>query len=408
VRVLVVASTYPLHADDGTPAFVRDLARGVSKQAEVLVLAPSIHGAGSEHAPEDLPVQRFRSFPARWEDLADGAILENLRAKPSRWLQVTPFFVAEVLAMRRAVAQFDPDVVHLHWLIPQGLAALVGAAGRPTVVTTLGGDLYALQDPVSRFLKRLVVRRATRLTAMNGDMRARLLELGGSPSTTFVMPMAGNLDVVRSAGASIAPLSGRIAFVGRLVEKKGLHVLLDALGQLPAASWSLDIVGDGPLRTRLEQQAHGLPARFLGQLSKPELARILAAAEIHVFPSVRGAGGDQDGLPVALIEGMAIGRAVVVSDLPGLATTVRDGVDGIVVPAGDASSLGRAIAELLADPDRRERLAASARARADAFGIEAVAARYTEVLRDAAAPHAVGRRGRRRDTRQSGPRGSAH
>ena len=89
-------------------------------------------------------MRRYRFFPRRWEDLADGAILENLRARPSRWLQVPSFFLAGALAVRRAVRDTAPDVVHVHWIIPQGLMALAGRAAVPWLVTTLGGDLYAL------------------------------------------------------------------------------------------------------------------------------------------------------------------------------------------------------------------------------------------------------------------------
>jgi colanic acid/amylovoran biosynthesis glycosyltransferase len=153
---------------DGTPAFVADLARVESTGFDTVVVAPLVPGGRSrETTPDGVEVRRYRFFPHRWEDLADGAILENLRARPSRWLQVPSFFLAGALAARRAIRDTAPDVVHVHWIIPQGLMALLAARKLPWLVTTLGGDLYALTSGPARFLKRQVLRRASAVTVMN-------------------------------------------------------------------------------------------------------------------------------------------------------------------------------------------------------------------------------------------------
>ena len=121
-----------------------------------------------------------------------------------------------------------------------------------------------------------------------------------------MLPMGADVDGVRRAGVGVVREPGRLLFVGRLVEKKGLAVLLEALRTLPGA-WSLDVAGDGPLRAELERRAEGLPVRFLGQTSTSDLARAYAACEVLVAPSVPAASGDQDGLPVALLEAMSAG-----------------------------------------------------------------------------------------------------
>ena len=140
-RLLVVASTFPADAQDGTPAFVRDLAAYEAKEFDTVVLVPRVRGAGADEAVDGMAIRRFRYFLRRFEDLADGAIIENLRGHRMRWLQVLPFFVAEMWALRRAVREHRPDVLHVHWMIPQGISALVAARRVPWVVTTLGGLL---------------------------------------------------------------------------------------------------------------------------------------------------------------------------------------------------------------------------------------------------------------------------
>jgi colanic acid/amylovoran biosynthesis glycosyltransferase len=376
---------------DGTPAFVADLARVEATAFDTVVLAPLVPGGRRHEVREGYEVRRYRFFPRRWEDLADGAILENLRARPSRWLQVPTFFLAGALAVRRAVRDTVPDVIHVHWIIPQGLMALLSARRVPWLVTTLGGDLYALTAAPVRFLKRQVLRRASAVTVMNQEMRRVVVELGVPEEKVRVLPMGVELARIHRGGGPADRLPGRLVFVGRLVEKKGLTVLLEALRDLTAGiDWSLDVVGDGPLRGELEAQARPLGDRvvFHGQQGAADLGRLLGRAEVAVFPSVRARSGDQDGLPVALLEAMAAGTPIVASDLPGLsdAVTAGDGAPepaGFLVEPGNARALGEAVTRLLSDGSLRERMGRAAAQRADSYSMDAIGAGYVRLLQAA-------------------------
>ena len=385
-RLVVLASTYPAAADDGTPAFVRDLASHEAREFDTVVLVPRVPGAPAVERVDGLVVRRFGYFPRRWEGLADGAILENLRRRRTAWLQVLPFLAAEALALRRAVRTHRPDVLHVHWVIPQGIAALLAGRRVPWLVTTLGGDVYGLSDPVSRLVKRAVLSRAGAVTAMNSEMAERLLDLGAPATQVQVLPMGADVTGVRDGGAGVEREPGRILFVGRLVEKKGLAVLLAALRRMGVEGWTLDVVGDGPLRAELAAAAAGLPVRFHGALSRRELAVEYAKAEITVVPSVAASSGDQDGLPVALLEAMAAGCAVVGSRISGIDAALVDGVSGVLVPPGDVAALAGAVSGLLAEPEQRAKLGAEARSRAEEFSVASVGDRYCALLHEIAAP----------------------
>ncbi|MBI9114776.1 glycosyltransferase [Sanguibacter suaedae] len=381
-RLLVLASTFPAAQDDGTPAFVKDLAEREAEHFEVMVLVPRVPGGARSERIGSLEVRRFAFFPRRWEDLAHGAIIENLRARRTRWLQVVPFFVAEAIAVRRAVRTFRPDVMHVHWIIPQGVVATFAAPRVPALVTTLGGDLYALNLTPVRWLKSLVVRRARRTTVMNEDMAERVRSLGAPRESVSVVPMGADLAAIRlttraerEAGEQL-----KLLFVGRLVEKKGLSVLLGALKILQLTTVSLSVVGDGPLRAAIEEEARGLPVTFLGQLGRAELSREYATHDVVVAPSVLASSGDQDGLPVALLEAMGAGCAVVASDLPGLNEAVVDGVSGMLVTPGSADSLADALRDLAQSPSLVDDLGRAASVRANDFSIDSVGKRYVEIL----------------------------
>lgn len=386
-RLLVIASTFPASAEDGTPGFVRDLAAQEAHEFDTVVLVPRVPGATRREAAGDLTVERFRYFPRRWEDLADGAILDNLRARRSRWLQVPSFFVAETWALWRAVRRYRPDVLHVHWMIPQGVAALLSGGRVPWVVTTLGGDVYALKDPISTRLKRAVLRRSCAVTTMNEDMRTRLVALGAPPAATSVLPMGADVDAIRSAAAGTARVPGRVLFVGRLVEKKGAAVLLDAVARLAdQPDWSFQVVGDGPLRGDLERRAAGMPVTFTGALGRSRLAMAYASAEVVVFPSVPATSGDQDGLPVALLEAMAVGATIVASRMPGIDSAIADEDSGLLVPPGQPQALADALRRLLGDAGLRERLGKAASARSEEFSVAATGERYRRLLREAMNP----------------------
>jgi glycosyltransferase involved in cell wall biosynthesis len=387
---LILASTYPARVGDGTPSFVRDLAVGLAASFEPFVLIPAVPGGAPEEHGDGIRVRRYRFFPRRWEDLAAGAILENVRTRKSRLIQVPFFMAAQFFAVRKAVREAQPAVLHAHWVIPQGLVARWAAPRVPLVVTTLGGDLYALGDPVSRALKRSVLRHARAVTVMNADMRERAIALGANPATTYVMPMGAQVaqfaDAAAGRASRVASADSpvRLLAVGRLVEKKGFHLLLEALAQIDPDTWQLTIVGDGPERRALEAAAAGLPVEFIGQLTREALTRADAEADVAVFPSVRAASGDQDGLPVALLEAMAAGCAVIVSDLPGLDEAVVPGISGTSVPSGDVAALREALATIIGDSRLRVSLGAGAAKRAQSFDVAVVAAAYAEVLKAAA------------------------
>lgn len=382
-RLLVLASTFPAHPDDGVPAFVLDLARQEAVEFDTAVLTPRVAGAARSETVDGVRVRRFPYFPRRFEDLADGAILDNLKADRKRLLQVPALLAAQFLAVRRAVRTARPDVIHAHWAIPQGIVAALAAPGVPLVVTTHGGDVYALRAAPLVRLKRWVFGRSAHVTTVNDEMRARLTEWGVDPARSSVVPMGVDLAPAVAARATTTRRPGHVVAVGRLVEKKGFGNLVEALRGVDDVDWSLTVVGDGPWRERLKRQAQGLPVTFLGQRGKTEVLATLASATVVALPSVPAANGDQEGLPVTLLEAAAVGAAIVASDLPGIRDVVRDDVSGLLVQPGDVDALRAALVRALTDEDARDRYQAGATTVASEYATERIGARYRDVLRAA-------------------------
>ncbi len=155
----------------------------------------------------------------------------------------------------------------------------------------------------------------------------------------------------------------RLLAVGRLVEKKGYHVLLDALKilEIPAI---LRIVGDGPLRAELEEitRNHGLTEQvtFTGWLNEEELLLEYAYADVFCCPSIPAADGDRDGLPNVLVEALSAGLPAVGSDFSAIPEAIIDNETGLLVDYGDPVLLAIALSRL-ADPHLRAALGTCAR-----------------------------------------------
>jgi glycosyltransferase involved in cell wall biosynthesis len=160
----------------------------------------------------------------------------------------------------------------------------------------------------------------------------------------------------------------RVLAVGRLVAKKGLDVLVEAVRRLPFP-FDLRIVGAGPERQRLEAavQARGLASRvrLTGPVTHDQLPACYAEADVVVVPSVVDAAGDRDGLPNVVLEAMASGRPVVASDVAAISTAVADRRSGLLVPPGDPDALAAAISELAAAACLRVALGSAGRRRVE-------------------------------------------
>jgi glycosyltransferase involved in cell wall biosynthesis len=309
MRVAVLTTSYPRAPGDVAGLFVAEQVNHLRAAAvDVDVVAPS----------------GFRHF-----GLAYGAgITGNLRARPWRAAGL-PLFLA---SFRRAAARVarEADVVHAHWL---GAGAVAATLGTRYVLQVWGTDVeLARRAP---WLARPILGRARAVVAASTELAAAAERLGARD--VHVIP--NGVDVPAEIGEPDEP--PHVLFAGRLSAEKGLFELVEAARGLP-----LVVAGDGPLRPQVPGA--------LGFVPHDELLRLYGRAAVVACPSRR------EGYGVVCAEAMAHGRAVVVTPVGGMRDLVEDGVNGLVVPVGDAPALRAALERLLGDGDLRARLGSSA------------------------------------------------
>ena len=391
--ILVLTSTYPRWQGDTEPAFVHFLCRQLRSRYRVIVLAPHYPGSARKETVEGILVYRFRYFFPFAEYLAyDGGIIANLKGNILKWLLVPFFLVSQCIHMILLSRKYKVSLIHAHWIIPQGLLAVICRQCRLVskhiriLCTSHGGDLFSLQGGLLETLKRYVFRHCDHATVVSAAMRDRLVSMGCSTGNISVRSMGVDLTS-KFVPDENAVKSRDIVYVGRLVEKKGVETLIGSISLLKKnhPELTLTLIGEGPERPDLAQQSRQLglteQVKFLGSMPNDHVPEFYQSARIAVVPSIVAADGDQEGLGLVAVEAMGCGCATIVSDLPALRDVVVDGETGLVFKAGDNADLAEKISTLMNKPELSAQLGRAGRQSVtDKFDWRTVGSRYLEII----------------------------
>jgi len=389
--ILILTSTYPRWQGDTEPAFVHSLGKELAHTYRVVVVAPHYPGASRRELLEGITVYRFRYFFPFAEYLAyDGGVLTNLKRNRFKLLLV-PFFVASQFGtLLRLCRKYRISLIHAHWFIPQGVLAVLARMmffrNVRVLSTSHGADLFALRHGILQRLKLFVARHSSHVTVVSEAMKQQLQDMGCDPRSISVQPMGVDLQKCFTPGSETGRQTDLI-FVGRLVEKKGLATLLEAISLLQAdfPDLKLAIVGDGPERQSLLSLASRLgiarQIEFAGAVVNTQVPDWYRSARIAVIPSIVATDGDQEGLGLVAVEALGCGCATVVSDLPALSDVVKDGENGLVFRAGVAGDLATKIRRILDNHELYEHLVrSSSRSVCDRFDWQVVGKSYVEII----------------------------
>jgi phosphatidyl-myo-inositol dimannoside synthase len=387
-NLLILTSSFPRHSGDSTCAYIRDFARSVAVEFDIQVLAPPDSSA-ARWQTDAFCLKRSRSILGSREIFQGSRDLNDLSSQP-RLLKLGLFvsiasFLIEALRLARTA-----DVICSHWLIPSGLIGSLAACilGKPHVVIEHSGALHLLRTVRGgRWLTRFIVRRSQAVVVVSSDLRNKLIALcPEARGKVRVVPMGTDVNLEEDRHEpEIREGSGpsqTILFVGRLVEIKGLQVLLHAIEGVEG--WRLLIAGEGRLRSELEQLAEELrvDARFIGRVDAEERSRLFRIADVVVIPSLLLDNGRTEGTAVVCLEALAAGRAVICSRVGGLPEIITDGENGLLVDPGDHQQLRERLKAVLTDQRLRDRLSVSARRSAVRYDWTKVGVRFAKIIKD--------------------------
>jgi len=356
----VVTTSYPRFAGDYAGTFVAQEVRALAAAgARVEVIAA---GPGSPSGPGGEPVRRVDGAGLFY----GGGAPETLAAGgASAWAKALAFSSALGWQIARHATRWNQVVSH--WLLPCGLAAAVAAPRLPHRAHAHSGDVALLERVL---LGRDVARRLAdsgadlvfvtealrnRFAALVGGRIGRVQPMRADPEV-FVPPAAGARQAARREHHFSRPV---VLTVGRLTRIKGLDVLIEAAahaarsGPRPCAV-TLVMLGEGPERARLAglAGARDVDLRLPGAVPPPQVASFMWAADLLAHPSRLLPDGRTEGMPVAVLEGLAVGLKVVATATGGLPALARDRRGILLVPPEDPVALSGALCTLLRTDDR--------------------------------------------------------
>lgn len=405
-NILFTTSTIPASDSDPVPAFVKDEAIWIKKlhpELNISVLAPhSAHSETRKFVKQPYYDEyRFHYFwPFRWELLTGKGIQPALKNNRLLYVQLPFLFIAEFLATWRYIRQHKPDLIYAHWFTPQALTGALAAklTNTPLVFDTQASDAIVLKKiPFSKRLVVAICRQALAYSVPSQQTLDKLLYFTDESNREEILskvtmvpygtsPIKVPSSLIRATRKKYDLGDVKVIyFIGRLVDRKGVDILIKAFASMkPSANnIKLVIVGDGQLRTKFESLAKQLGVHsntvFTGFITGEERYALLSLADVCAIPSVN-VGDQSEGLPVVFMEAVTQGKVTIVSDATGAHELIEDGKGSIVVPAGSVSKLASALSKALSIQADDDEFYQAISLLADKFQWPAIAQRRYEAL----------------------------
>lgn len=394
LRIGVLTHNYPRFSGDFSGTFIEALCEELVRQGQdVAVYAPA---DPAYRRPLDgrvrLHLYRY-AWPARLQRLGYmRSMRSDLVLRFDAYVLSPALLASGIVAVARGARRARLDILHAHWALPNGFIGAVVSRwlGIPLVVSIPGSDArVAGQNALFRAMARFTFRQAGLLTANSAELRDAVVALGADPSKFDLILYGVDPDALRPDLTGVAALRARLAVpegaavllaVGRMVPKKGFHVLIEALAMPPLRERAVVavLVGEGDEKAKWQQMAARVGIadrlRWVGNVPKSEIGVYYNLADILVMPSI---SQPADGLNVCVLDAMSCARPVVGSNVAGNPLAIVDGVTGLITPEQDALALAQALAYLVDHPNRRAQMGMAGRARIESeLGWPHLARRY--------------------------------
>ncbi len=398
-RILCVTSNFPRWKDDSTTPFVLHLAQDLQDLGwEIDVLAPHAASTSSFEVLDGVNVSRFRYlWPERWETVCyQGGALINLKQNRINYLKLPALIFFEWTAIMKRLMRGDYDLLHSHWMLPQGFTGVLAAKPLhvPHVITVHGGDAFGLQGRLLKAFKRFSLMRADAVTVNSSATRKKVLSIAPEMPDPHLIPMGISTDRPDPQRVAELRLKYRkkqgplLVFVGRLVYEKGVDDFLDAvtLIQQHLPDVTALIVGDGQLRNELEMLAHDSGIAdcvfFPGWVNPADVSNYLAAADMFIGPSKQSSDGWIEAQGLTFLEAMLTGTPVIATDLGGIKDSVKHEKTGLLVPVNCPNAISKSVLRLEEDSELRDQIVIHARQLTKQFTRETSASRFSDLFKD--------------------------
>ena len=374
MKIIVTASTYPRWEHDKVPMFIHDQLIFFKKNypdMEITLLTPHHLGARSYEKSDFGEIFRFKYFlPERFQCLTYPAIMQSLKKNRWLYLQIPFLFLFEFIMLLNLVIKRKPDYIYSHWFMPQGIVGgFVGLLTRTRhVYTSHSSDvMLARKLPlIGPFLVRFLTRRAHKITTVSVRSYNKLKDFFSDnqwreiKDKVCIIPMGVDTTAFYESNESntqrkeMLGYTGRniLLFIGRLVEKKGVIYILEALKDYinKDPSVLLVVAGDGPEIDDLKRTANRLQldnhVDFIGYTVGDSKINLFRICDVVLLPSIITDDGDAEGFPVVLMEALAAGKICIVTDVSGADDVIENNISGFLIRQKSAEAILKALSHI--------------------------------------------------------------
>lgn len=368
-RILCLTSNFPRWKGDSTTPFVLHLAQDLQELGwKVDVLAPHAPDTARRENIGGVQVERFQYlWPAGAETVCyQGGALINLRKNKKNLLKLPALVAAEWTAVLHRLANRRYDLLHSHWILPQGFvgALSAGLMGTPYVVTVHGGDVFALKGGLLQRFKQFSLGAADAVTVNSSVTENAVRAIHGEIKNLNRIPMGVDIIDVDRKSHSVQAIRRQyrrgngplLVFVGRIVEEKGIGDIIEATNLLKTRFPDITalIVGEGQQRKHFEKYAadKGLSRQvlFTGWVQPQEILHYLAAADIFVGPSRTAGDGWVEAQGLTFLEAMVARTPVIATRIGGIVDSVKHEKTGLLVDEKSPGQIAAAVEGLFTQP----------------------------------------------------------
>jgi glycosyltransferase involved in cell wall biosynthesis len=399
LKVCILTTSFPRFKGDTAGIFIYHFCRWlVKKGVNVEVIVPHDHGCPFTEKWGAIGIHRFPYFyPYQLQRLCYGSgIVKNIKTSLPVILQLPFLLISEFFYSLVFFQNSNPDIIHAHWTLPQGLVGILAKKilKIPCVTSIHGSDIFGLSSALFKAFNTIVIRNSDVCTA-NSKATAGIARKLGRNDNIKILPMGVDTDNfqkthdIDSLKRKYKIKGPAILFVGRLIDWKGTAYLIEAMPEIllrfPTAKAL--IIGSGPLKENLLSLADSLALQehviFIGEVSHQELVPFYSMADIFVLPSIVNEKRETEGLGVVLLEAIACGLPVIGSDVGGIPDIIRNNETGLLCKQKDAQDLSTKIVRLLENRSLQEKFVNNGlQLVKQNFSWEVVADRFIEVYQN--------------------------
>jgi len=354
-KILVLTSTFPFNNNHNVPDFVKIQIKGLKNQYPNLhfkILSPNISQNIEREETDSYELITFNYFwPKRYQTLNEIGILPSVKKNFLNVFKIPLLIISQLIKTVKICKNFKPDYIYVHWFTPQAIIAYFISLMLkiPFGFTSHSQDVVILTKfPIfGKILINKIVKRShansSVSTSTNLKLKSCVNKKNWIESKNMVLPMA--VPNYKPKKKNRNNKIFEILFIGRLVEKKGVELLIRAFNQINDLNIGLTIAGEGPEDKYLKSISEN-NINFVGYVNGDKKDDLISNSDLIVIPSIISKDGDSEGLPVVILESLIRRKLVLASNKSNAGEIIINGINGFLFNSNNEDELVIKIKEI--------------------------------------------------------------